>query len=83
MAMEDSMIDASGKPVIVTINRLAWHEGMQRAREGGSSFDNPYPLGSPEAYSWLSGFIGCDDQIGQLDDAPEGGKTFTGHSSVR
>lgn len=83
MAMGDSMIYSSGQPVIVTINRLAWQEGMQRARQGGSSFDNPYPLGSPEAYSWLSGFIGCDDQIRKLDDAPEGAETSTGQSSIR
>jgi hypothetical protein len=82
MAIEHSVIYSSGQPVIVTINRLAWHEGMQRAREGGSSFDNPYPLGSAEAYSWLSGFIGCDDQIRQADDSPEAGTPFMGQSSI-
>jgi len=62
MAMENLAMHTSGRAVIVTIDRLAWHEGMNRSREGGSSFDNPYPLGTAEAYSWLSGFIGHDDQ---------------------
>ena len=45
------------RTVIVRINELAWHEGMTWALRGGSTFENPYPLGSDEAYSWLSGFI--------------------------
>ena len=31
---------------------MAWHQGMMRAKEGGGTFDNPYALGSAEAFSW-------------------------------
>ena len=78
MAMEDSMIEFTGESVTVTINRLAWHEVMQRARAGGSTFDNPYPLGSAEAYSWLSGFIGTDEEIRRDDTPSEGGSPLMG-----
>lgn len=52
------MTSGTNETVIVRINELAWHQGMMRAKEGGSTFDNPYALGSAEAFSWLSGFIG-------------------------
>ncbi len=78
MAMQDSMIEFTGESVTVTINRLAWHEGMQRSRAGGSTFDNPYPLGSAEAYSWLSGFIGTDEKIRRDDTPSEGGSPLMG-----
>lgn len=48
--------------VTVQINAKAWHEGWTWSLNGGSSFDNPYPLGSTEAYSWVTGFIGRTGQ---------------------
>ena len=52
-----SMTPPTDQTVTVRIIELAWYEGMRRAMEGGSTFDNPYLLGTEEAYSWLSGFI--------------------------
>ena len=54
---QDLPTPPADQPVNVTIDRSAWHEGANRAKQGGSTFDNPYPLGSAEAYSWLLGFI--------------------------
>ncbi|MEY4685527.1 MAG: hypothetical protein RLZ25_1986 [Pseudomonadota bacterium] len=54
---KNAMTSMTDDAVIVRINELAWHQGMMRAKEGGSTFDNPYALGSAEAFSWLSGFI--------------------------
>lgn len=64
--MQHLMTPPTDQTVTVRINELAWHEGMRRAMEGGSTFDNPYLLGTAEAYSWLSGFIGSTDAIGGL-----------------
>ncbi len=55
--MQDSIAHDNERTVIVRIHELAWHEGMTWALRGGSTFENPYALGSEEAYSWLSGFI--------------------------
>ena len=55
--MHDLLTHENERTVIVRINALAWHEGMTWALRGGSTFENPYALGSEEAYSWLSGFI--------------------------
>jgi hypothetical protein len=48
--------------VTVKIDAKAWYEGWAWSLQGGSSFDNPYPLGTSEAYSWVSGFIGNSGQ---------------------
>ena len=55
--MDNSMTRENKQTVIVRMNELAWVEGMEMALKGGSTFENPYALGSEEAYSWLSGFI--------------------------
>ena len=55
--VQHSMTPPTDQTVTVRIIELAWYEGMRRAMEGGSTFDNPYLLGTAEAYSWLSGFI--------------------------
>jgi hypothetical protein len=61
--MQHSIKRTTEQTVVIRISEIAWHEGMKRAREGGSTFDNPYALGSVEAYSWLSGFIGKADAV--------------------
>ncbi len=43
--------------VTVRIDPNAWLEGWSWSAYGGSSLENPYRLGSSEAYSWVSGFI--------------------------
>lgn len=43
--------------VTVKIDDRAWDEGWSWSANGGSSLDNPYRLGSAEAYSWVTGFI--------------------------
>lgn len=43
--------------VTVKIDAIAWNEGWSWAAKGGGSLDNPYRLGSAEAYSWVLGFI--------------------------
>ncbi len=63
--MQHSMTSSSDRAVVVQINQMAWHEGMKWASQGGSTFDNPYPLGSAEAYSWLSGFIERSENTAQ------------------
>lgn len=55
--MDDSKTGEKNQTVIVRIDELAWFEGMKWALKGGSTFENPYPLGSEEAFSWLSGYI--------------------------
>jgi hypothetical protein len=57
------MRSSPDQAVVVHIDQLAWHEGMKCASKGGSTFDNPYPLGSAEAYSWLTGFIESSDNM--------------------
>lgn len=62
---QEPLVHSHDSPVTVTIDTIAWREGMERAKGGGSTFDNPYPLGSDAAYSWLSGFIGYKDNASE------------------
>lgn len=61
--MKHSMTSSSDRAVVVQINQIARYEGMKWASKGGSTFDNPYPLGSAEAYSWLAGFIESSESM--------------------
>lgn len=58
--MHNAKTSSNHGQVVIRINPHSWSEGRAWAEIGGSTFDNPYALGSAEAYSWLVGFIGND-----------------------